>query len=235
MRRWCAAIVIGLVAAVSGASAALASTSDQQSATTALGALRTFVQSVKASSGAVQSDATAFIDGLRKNCPDSLPATNKGLDSGQQAAVFALELEATGDLVLSATQPWHAAEETYLRHTEGLHWQASKLSTKMAASTKGGRASLSVKLPGLCADVRTASASHFKTLPSDTRNFNDAVVSGPNAPSFPISASVLKPYLPASAVSELKAVEASTKQLSDQIDPIEKRANQQLQQVLTGS
>jgi hypothetical protein len=79
--------------------------------------------------------------------------------------------EVIGAMVIAVVDPGLPVARRFVKAAQGLHWSNSALTATVQAYVSHVRTLTELAAPDLCADVRTWSASGFKTLPASTESF----------------------------------------------------------------
>jgi hypothetical protein len=219
MRRrvWLVGSVLGLcllTGIVPVAGAAAPSARDLTSTNRFVTAVTRYYRSALAHRPAETAAVKAMVAGVTTGCPGSLPKSLAKGTAGQQKVYLQLALEAGLDLGIADVAPLRGALSAQARALGRLRWASAKLDREIRAEMELQRATVKLVPSQLCADIKTAAAGGYATLPSATTRFLTATVRAESqrVPTLSAALTLMKPDITpaeAPAVKRLRALAAT--------------------------
>lgn len=158
-------LVIGLLPADALAESQL----DASSTHTALVAAYTTLHAVVDTWPTVEASLHKLEHKFAAECPDV------GAGSPQSEPEQKLSYEVAGALFAAGYHADAKIAETFIKAVSPLRWSNPAVTHRAQQFIRGLREMISLKVPNLCADVRSWTATGYATIPADTLTFDEHV------------------------------------------------------------
>lgn len=167
LARILAALLLGsLPASAHAASAHAASGQDMASTHRALLATYRNLQAVVSTWPAVEASARRLDREFRAACPDA------GVGSPQDEPEQRLAYEAAGALWAASYHADAGIARRAIGEVRGLRWSNPALTRRLRRYVRGLREMIALRVPDLCADIRSWTASGYRTIPAGTLRYD---------------------------------------------------------------
>jgi hypothetical protein len=159
---------------------------------------------------AISVAGAAFVRGIRRGCANGLAGVPSKRSRAQQLVVLELELESSLALEVRAFAPIRGLTDRTARVQDRLRFSDSALQWLVRSDAAATSALLAMRVPDLCADVRTLASSHYTSITAAGRRFvGDGGVIIPAASALPSTlAQRMRAYAPASVAAGIRRLKA---------------------------
>jgi hypothetical protein len=207
-----AALVVGLVALVAHAPAALASPADATATHLYIQANYAVVKAARSRLRTLEDGPLRVLAQVKRECPLAAAGSPQDPESTQMSN------EIIGAMVISAITPDIQPIRAFLAAVKGLHWSNHSLERTLGTYIANVRTLAGLASPPVCADLRAWVANGFTSLPASTVRFDKVF--------FPawVALGLLPPALVSQASAGDRALVRRSNQIESQLTDGEARA-----------
>jgi len=171
MGRWLIAALAVLALGAAPTSALAASQRDEESTHTALVAAYSTLHQIVSTWPTLEASLHKLDQRFATECPDV------GAGSPQNESEQSLSYEVAGALWATAYDTDAKYADAFIKVVRPLRWSNHSIVRRGLKFIAGLHEMIALKVPDICADVRTWTAGGFTTVPSDTQQFDAHVES----------------------------------------------------------